>query len=133
MSFPTKVLTDRVRSRGIELGPYDDEGWAVPLTDALQVCEAIAEAGYAVLGGEYWLASDGVLERLYEVWAASMNAGELWEDFVRRSYDCAVADLMVRGTTLGDAPLGAGTYVSFTCAGKDEHERLLRWKHEHDM
>ncbi len=100
MTIPIGALPERVRQRLVDLEPYGENRMAVLMEDAGGVCELLAEAGFAILGGDYWCPDSDGFERSYDVWAMPPRGASDWSDYVRESLRRALRDLAVRGPNL---------------------------------
>ena len=105
--------------RLVDLGPHGEDTAAIPVDMALEACQIFAEAGYAILGGEYWVLTSSGIERTYEVWAVTPWTRETtWAEYVERSRAQAETDLQARG--IGQS----GTCVSLSCITEEDYCRL---------
>jgi hypothetical protein len=119
-------------TRELEAAAFRTSGgeYAWRKTDALRAARALADAGYAILGGELWLVRGsevcGVLPQhsgpsaVYH-WKSERKSSESWPDFVARAQSesaSAIDALPPDGEV--NAPSGAEVYYNLTWVSEQE-------------
>jgi hypothetical protein len=122
MQFAHQLEASAHRSSG---GEY---AWRRP--EALLAARALADAGFAILGGELWLVHNGEIHGVLPQrlgppavyhWESKRLPAESWAAFVARSHteSCSAINALPAEAEI-EAPPGAEIYYNLTWLSQDE-------------
>jgi hypothetical protein len=96
-SFPQNLLESAVPLKSMGLS---DLAWK--RNDAIQVVDALAECGYAILGGDVLVERAGRLTHTYDSWFVNREEAATWRQFVLESKNRAISYISRYSETNGD-------------------------------
>ena len=87
MNFFFSPEIDEILSVGVSLKNLGINNWALSRNDALEALSKLKSSGIAVLGGDVFVFSNGIIDQNYDNWYCERNPMESNTDFIASSIE----------------------------------------------